>query len=60
VDTIGAVSVLKVAYIYKRKLKCACLGSDNSVPCGFMSLTENLMMIGMAIWMLTKALGGIA
>ncbi|HET8750718.1 MAG TPA: glutaredoxin, partial [Sphingomicrobium sp.] len=26
-------------------------GSSN-VPLGFISLTENLMMIGMAIWML--------
>jgi hypothetical protein len=25
------------------------------VPLGFISLTENLMMMGMAIWMISKA-----
>jgi len=48
---IGAVSVIKAVYIDKREIKCACLG-DSRVPLGFVSLTENLMMIGMAIWML--------
>ncbi|WP_341863624.1 glutaredoxin family protein [Gymnodinialimonas sp. 57CJ19] len=60
VASIGAVSVFKAVYIDKRELKCACVGGDSNVPLGFVSLTENLMMIGMAIWMLTKALGGIA
>lgn len=54
---IGAISVFKAVYIDKRVLKCACVGGDSNVPLGFVSLTENLMMIGMAIWMLTKALG---
>ncbi|MEM8981250.1 MAG: MauE/DoxX family redox-associated membrane protein [Pseudomonadota bacterium] len=48
---IGAVSVIKAVYIDKRSLKCACLG-DSRVPLGFVSLTENLMMVGMALWML--------
>jgi len=48
---VGAVSVIKAVYIDKRELKCACLG-DSRVPLGFVSLTENLMMVGMAIWML--------
>jgi len=48
---IGAVSVIKAVYIEKRELKCACLG-DSRVPLGFVSLTENLMMVGMALWML--------
>lgn len=48
---IGAVSVIKAVYIEKRELKCACLG-DSRVPLGFVSLIENLMMVGMAIWML--------
>lgn len=48
---IGAVSVFKAVYIDKRELKCACVG-DARVPLGFVSLTENLMMVGMAIWML--------
>ena len=53
---IGAVSVFKAVYIDKRELKCACVGGDSKVPLGFVSLTENLMMIGMAVWMLTKLL----
>jgi glutaredoxin len=49
---IGAISVFKAVYIDKRELKCACVGGSSSVPLGFVSLTENLMMIGMAVWML--------
>lgn len=52
IGTIGAVSVFKAVYIDKRELKCACVGGDNHVPLGFVSLTENLMMIAMAIGML--------
>jgi len=51
---IGAVSVFKAVYIDKRDLKCACVGGDSKVPLGFVSLTENLMMVGMALWMLSK------
>ena len=51
---IGAVSVFKAVYIDKRELKCACVGGDSNVPLGFVSLTENLMMIGMAVWMLVR------
>lgn len=50
--TVGALSVFKAVYIDKRALKCACVGGDSQVPLGFVSLTENLMMIAMAIWML--------
>jgi glutaredoxin len=49
---VGAVSIFKAVYIDKRELKCACVGGDSNVPLGFVSLTENLMMIGMALWML--------
>ncbi len=52
IGTIGAISVLKAVYIDKRELKCACIGGDSQVPLGFISLTENLMMIGMALSML--------
>lgn len=51
---IGAISVFKAVYIDKRELKCACVGGDSKVPLGFVSLTENLMMVGMALWMLNK------
>lgn len=49
---IGAVSVFKAVYIDKRELKCACVGGDSNVPLGFISLTENVMMVAMALWML--------
>lgn len=49
---IGAWSVFKAVYIEKRELKCACVGGSSKVPLGFVSLTENLMMVGMAVWML--------
>ncbi|AOH36985.1 MauE/DoxX family redox-associated membrane protein [Luteimonas sp. JM171] len=54
---IGAVSVLKAVYIDKRELKCACVGGNSNVPLGFVSLTENLMMVGMAVWMIVKPVG---
>ena len=54
IGTIGAVSVFKAVYIDKRELKCACVGGDSNVPLGFISLTENLFMIGMALWILAK------
>jgi hypothetical protein len=38
-------------------LKCACVGGASTVPLGFISLTENLMMIAMAVWMALPALG---
>lgn len=51
IGTIGAVSVFKAVYIDRRQLKCACVGGSSNVPLGFVSLTENLIMIAMAIWM---------
>jgi glutaredoxin len=54
VSTIGAFSVFKAVYIEKRDLKCACVGGGSSVPLGFISLTENLMMMAMAVWMISK------
>jgi glutaredoxin len=54
IGTVGAVSVIKAVYIDKRELKCACVGGDTNVPLGFISLTENLMMVAMSIWMSVK------
>jgi hypothetical protein len=51
IGTIGAISVVKAVYVDKRELKCACVGGSSNVPLGFVSLTENLMMIAMALWM---------
>ena len=56
IGTIGAVSVYKAVYIDKRELKCACVGGDSNVPLGFVSLTENLVMMAMGAWMPIKAL----
>jgi glutaredoxin len=57
IGTIGAVSVFKAVYIDRRELKCACVGGDSNVPLGFVSLTENVMMVLMALWMLASQLG---
>jgi glutaredoxin len=54
IGMIGAVSVFKAVYIDRRALKCACVGGGSNVPLGFISMTENLMMVAMAIWMLVK------
>jgi hypothetical protein len=60
IGTVGAVSVIKAVYVDGREIRCACVGGNSGVPLGFVSLTENLMMIAMGIWMLTKGdvLGG--
>jgi glutaredoxin len=52
IGTIGAASVFKAVYLDKREIKCACVGGASKVPLGFVSLTENLMMVAMAVWML--------
>lgn len=52
IGTIGAISVVKAVYIDKRQLKCACVGGDSNVPLGFVSLSENLFMVGAAVLML--------
>ncbi len=52
IGSIGAVSVFHAVYVQKRELKCACVGGSSNVPLGFVSLTENIMMVFMAIWML--------
>jgi len=55
IATIGAWSVYRAVYIEKRDIKCACVGGGSNVPLGFVSLTENVMMIAMSIWMIVKA-----
>jgi hypothetical protein len=57
IGTIGTVSVFKAVYVDKRELKCACVGGSSNVPLGFISLTENLMMVAMAVWMALAAFG---
>jgi glutaredoxin len=57
IGVVGAVSVFKAVYIDRRELKCACVGGVSNVPLGFVSLTENLMMVAMAAWMALPWLG---
>jgi hypothetical protein len=56
IGAIGAVSVIKAVYVYRRELKCACVGGGSNVPLGFLSLTENIMMVVMGVWMAIKPL----
>ncbi len=51
IGTVGAASVFKTVYLDRRELKCACVGGSSNVPLGFVSLTENVMMVAMAAWM---------
>ena len=55
IGSVGAASVYYAVYVQKRELKCACVGGSGNVPLGFVSLTENLFMIGMGLWMFAKA-----
>jgi glutaredoxin len=54
IGTVGMISVFKAVYIDKRELKCACVGGSSNVPLGFISLTENIMMVVMGLWMAVK------
>ena len=45
----GAASVIKAVYIDRRELRCACVGGNSNVPLGFISLTENVMMLVMGL-----------
>jgi len=56
IGTVGAFSVFKAVYVDKREIKCACVGGDSNVPLGAISLTENLLMMFMGVWMLVKPL----
>jgi hypothetical protein len=58
--TVGAASVFNPVYVDRRELKCTCVGGNSNVPLGFVSLTENLMMVGMAVWMALVAFGLVA
>ncbi|OJU25686.1 MAG: glutaredoxin [Nitrobacter sp. 62-13] len=57
IGVIGTVSVIYAVYVQKRDIKCACVGGGSKVPLGFVSLTENVMMVAMAIWMLFAPMG---
>ena len=57
ISCIGAFSVFKAVWIEKRNLNCACVGGGSSVPLGFISFSENLMMVAMSVWMMVRASG---
>lgn len=59
IGVVGAISVFKAVYIDRREIKCACVGGSSKVPLGFVSLTENLMMVAMAVWMALRTIGVI-
>ena len=54
IGSIGAGSVFYAVYVQRRDIKCACVGGSSRVPLGFVSLSENLAMIAMALWMLAR------
>lgn len=56
IGTVGAASVARAVWIDRRTLTCACVGGDSRVPLGFVSFTENAMMILMGLWMPLKIL----
>jgi len=56
IGLVGGLSVVKAVYIDERELKCACVGGGSRVPLGFVSLTENIMMVLMGCWMISKML----
>ena len=56
IGSIGAVSVIKAVYVDHRELKCACVGGGSNVPLGAISLSENIIMVAMALWMIGKAI----
>ena len=55
IGSVGAVSVIYAVYVQKREIKCACVGGASNVPLGFVSLSENLAMIAMGLWMLARS-----
>lgn len=57
IGLVGSISVFKAVYVDRRELRCACVGGSSNVPLGFVSLTENLMMVAMGIWMPIAAYG---
>lgn len=53
VGVIGGISIIKAVYIDKTDLNCACVGGNSNVPLGIISFTENAMMAGMGIWIIS-------
>ena len=54
IGVVGIISIVKAVYIESRELKCACVGGSGEVPLGMVSLLENSLMVGVAVWMLVR------
>ncbi|NCN28072.1 glutaredoxin [bacterium] len=52
VGLLGVISITKAVYIDKKDLNCACIGGDSNLPLGFVSLSENLAMVIMGIFLI--------
>lgn len=52
-----AVFAVATVLALARTLKCACVGGGSNVPLGFVSLTENAMMVAMPLWMSLSGIG---
>ena len=49
--------MFKAVYLEKRDVKCDCIDAGGpNVPLGPVSLSENLAMMGMGVWMVAKVL----
>ena len=55
----GSGSVSRRCVHRQARTECACFGGSSNVPLGFVSLTDNLMMIAMAIWLALAAVGNV-
>lgn len=54
VSTVGVVNTL----LKRRAIRCACLGTVFNLPMSYVTLTEDLLMVGMAAVMLALGAGG--
>lgn len=53
IGSIDTVSVIKAVYVEKHDLKCVCVDGGSNVPLGAISLSENLILADMSIWILS-------
>ena len=56
VRALDGVADLHHAHFWQMDERCACVDGSSNVSPGFVSLTENLVMIAMGLWMGAKAL----
>ncbi|MGL4575469.1 MAG: heavy-metal-associated domain-containing protein [Burkholderiaceae bacterium] len=49
ITTVGVARVL----LNKQTIQCACIGTGFNLPMSQVTIIENLLMIGMSVWMLT-------